>query len=348
MSRTGGPQAEGRGPAVRSSGDREWVDAGMSSFGDLAAMVRTRAEGVRAKVDEGAVHDLRTATRRLRTPMTIFGDDAGAAGRKAIEKELRRVARRLGAVRDLDVLLVALTEASHAGAEQPLDPEDVAPLRRARKDARRSDADRLTAELDRDRFRRSVKGAAWLLGSGHPHPGSAATGGRSVQRVAYRAPGLIWAAAGGVFAYELDLLAADPTLIHEMRKAAKGLRYTLEAFEDSLEPGASLIASVTALQDASGEMHDAIVARDRARAFVDATHLGRAPRDAIRAFAERQDRRAEQDRSTIATRLAVVQGRRFRDALGRPVSSAAQRSHRACPNGGRRSVPMFATLGSGG
>ena len=52
-----------------------------------------------------------------------------------------------------------------------------------------------------------------------------------------------------------------PNRVHQVRIATKKLRYTLEAFEDALAPGPSLITTVTALQDAGGEMHDAIAAR---------------------------------------------------------------------------------------
>ena len=79
-----------------------------------------------------------------------------------------------------------------------------------------------------------------------------------------------------------------------MRIAAKELRYTLEAFEDALEPGATLISEVTALQDAAGEMHDAIVAADRARSTIDAGHRRR-EQLAVSAFARSQDRRASPD-----------------------------------------------------
>jgi len=115
-------------------------------------------------------------------------------------------------------------------------------------------------------------------------------------------------------------MTADPAVIHEMRIAAKKLRYTLEAFEEALEPGRSLIATVTALQDAGGEMHDAIVARDRARTFADEEDLRDRQRNAVKAFAELQGRRAEDCRSTVAAGFERIRGRRFRDALGRAVA----------------------------
>ena len=298
---------------IRSSGDRLWLDAAAATLGELAATVRTRAKRVQDKVDEDAVHDLRTATRRLRTAIKIYGEDAPAADRKPVEKELRRLTRRLGAVRDLDIFLQALAEATRPGPGR-LDPGGLKPLRRAWEEERAHGVDRLRAELDRDRFRRAVDGAEDLLGKG------TAPSGPVVERIAHRAPGLIWEAAGKVLAYELDPMTAEPAAVHELRIAAKKLRYTLEAFEKALEPGASLITSVTALQDAGGKMHDAIVARDRARAFADGESLNESERNAIRAFARQQDRQAEECRPTVASCLAVVRSRGFRDALGRAVA----------------------------
>jgi len=314
--RRGVPDGEA---TVRSSGDRPWRDAAVATIGELAATVQKRAKHVQHLADEDAVHDLRTATRRLRTAIEIYGADADKGERKGIEKELRRVAKHLGAVRDLDVLLDALATASQPGAER-LDADDLEPLRKAWEHQRQSGADDLLSELDRDRFKEAVDGAERLAAPAHPPTDAGDSTRGNVGRIAHRAPGLIWDAAGKVFAYELDPMTADPAVIHEMRIAAKKLRYTLEAFEEALEPGRSLIATVTALQDAGGEMHDAIVARDRARTFADEEDLHDRQRDAVKAFAELQGRRAEDCRSTVAAGFERIRGRRFRDALGRAVA----------------------------
>ena len=305
--------------ARRSSGDRPWAEAAATTLGDLAGTVRRRAKRIHEVADEDAVHDLRTATRRLRTAITIYGNGGASSDRMAAEKELKRVARRLGTVRDLDILLEAIRAAGDPGSER-IEPDDLAPLRLAWEDERRRGARRLMAELDRDRFRTALRRAERLVKAPSPGLHGAAGGGHLVERVAHRAPALIWDAAGAVLAYELDPLTADPAAIHEMRIAAKKLRYTLEAFEDALEPGASLIASVTALQDAGGEMHDAIVARDRAREFAAEHDRRRSERTAIRAFGRLQDRRAASCRPRVATCLALVRGRRFRASLGRAVA----------------------------
>ena len=110
-----------------------------------------------------------------------------------------------------------------------------------------------------------------------------------------------------------------------MRIAAKKLRYTLEAFEDALEPGAKLVTEVTALQDAAGEMHDAIVAADRGRSTIDAIDVRGRERTAVTAFARAQDRRAETRRPVIARCLASVRGRPFRESLGRAIAGIGPR-----------------------
>jgi CHAD domain-containing protein len=104
-----------------------------------------------------------------------------------------------------------------------------------------------------------------------------------------------------------------------MRIVAKKLRYTLEAFEDALGRAAPLIEQVTALQDAAGDMHDAIVARDRSRSFLEEGGLPDGERRAIEQYANAQDRRAEGTRRTVARWLATVRSRAFRRSLGEAV-----------------------------
>jgi CHAD domain-containing protein len=132
---------------------------------------------------------------------------------------------------------------------------------------------------------------------------------------------LIWGAYGALLAFEIDPNTADPAVIHETRIAAKKLRYTLEAFEDALEPGARLIAEVTAVHDAGGEMHDAIVARDRSRSMLRERTVSGSQRAAVEAFAESRDRRAAACRPVVARSLATVRSRRFREALARAAAS---------------------------
>lgn len=285
------------------NGDRPWLGAGQEIIGDLAKEVAARAKTIDGHGDVDAVHDMRTATRRLRTAIKLYGDEAPKEERELVEDELKRVARRLGGVRDLDVLLKALDDDGDPNGH------DLSPLRRAWRNERRSNARRLAAELGRRRFRRALRRARSLVRT----DGQAAT-------IATRAPGLIWEQFGRVIALDIDPTAEDPDRIHEVRIAAKKLRYTLEAFEDALEPGAALIQDVTAVQDAAGDMHDAIVASERARQLLDQNHLRRRERSAIGAFIDAEGQRAQAQRPLVGKTLRTIRGRGFRNAIGRAVA----------------------------
>ena len=283
-----------------ASGDRAWLEAGRDIVDDLAREVAKLGKAIQGDDQVDAIHDMRTATRRLRTAIKLYGAEAPKAERAEVEDELKLVARRLGGVRDLDVLLETVDETDDA----------LAPLRRSWRDARRTNAQRLYKVLDSRRLDRALNDAKSLVQSGPTPAGTIAT----------RAPALVWEQFGRLMAYDVDPASADPDRIHEVRIAAKKLRYTLEAFEDALQPGAALIQDVTALQDAAGEMHDAIVASDRARAVLPDEHVSRREKTAIDAYADGQRDRAEGMRPEIARRLRAVRAREFRNRLGRAVA----------------------------
>ena len=82
-------------------------------------------------------------------------------------------------------------------------------------------------------------------------------------------PSRIWAAYEGVRAYEPVMRWADVTTLHDLRIAAKWLRYTLEFVREALGRDAGpVIEKVVALQDHLGWLHDADVAAGLARAFL--------------------------------------------------------------------------------
>jgi CHAD domain-containing protein len=312
---------------ARTSGDRLWAEAGAAILSDLTARVRDHAKDVRDDVEVEPVHDMRTSTRRLRTAIEIYANEADGKERKDVEDGLQRIARRLGKVRDLDVLLETLAAARGQNGE-PIDQDDLEPLRNAWQRERRSGARRLVEDIERPRFERTLDAAEELAPKPDRDSGHRRDGAGPVPRISGRAPALIWAAFGEVLAFEIDPSTADPTVIHEMRIAAKKLRYTLEAFEDALEPGATLIDQVTAVHDAGGEMHDAIVARDRARNTIANEKLTDREESAAEGFAKSQDRRAESLRPIVARSLSTVRSRGFRLALGRAVAAMGHISTR--------------------
>jgi CHAD domain-containing protein len=63
------------------------------------------AEAWRVRPDETQLHEFRNALRSVRVLLRVFGDEADAHGGKSLRLALTRAADKLGAVRDLDVML---------------------------------------------------------------------------------------------------------------------------------------------------------------------------------------------------------------------------------------------------
>ena len=307
----------GKTPGVTA--DDHIAEAGRKVMRFHLARMLDHEPGVRAGIESEAVHKMRVATRRQRAAWRIFGEAFSKGRTKRYRDGLRDTARRLGAVRDLDVQLEAadayradLPVAEQRGLE-PL----LAAWRQHRDDARVL----LVRELDSGGFRRwlddyidfvRTEGAAVRqVGAVQPH------------RIRDTAPSRIWTAYEGVRGYESALRWADVETLHELRIAGKWLRYSMEFVREPLgreiDP---LIARVTALQDHLGLMNDADVTASMTRTFL-VEHTGdlSAPESAAigRYLVDREKEVARLRRGVGATWRGVA-GIRFRRTLGRVVA----------------------------
>lgn len=191
-----------------------------------------------------ALHDARVALRRLRI-----------VGSRKLRKRVDRLDRALSRARDADV-----TAADAAGYAEKLSPG-----RKARFDDYLQD---LRAERDRE-FRMMATAL-----EGKDAAKAAARALREAKRrereVAAALPRPAGLDAGSVVAKAYAALAAfeapaiggapDEALYHDIRRAAKRFRFTLELFEPILGPGcAELVAAAKALQDYLGGINDAAV-----------------------------------------------------------------------------------------
>jgi CHAD domain-containing protein len=201
------------------------------------------------------VHDLRVASRRLRAFGVTFQDRLGNKTRARLEKQLKRLTKIVGPLRDLDVL-VALVEQRAAAAAAASDLERAALEHLLETlDARRSLAAagavtrlrKLELQALSDRLRRAARDVAAGLGPDEAQ--------RAYARMLLE--GLIVAAAeqepprDGVEHVEQ---------LHGLRIAIKELRYALEFLEPVLgEHFATLYARAEALQELLGTHHDLTV-----------------------------------------------------------------------------------------
>ena len=299
--------------------DDHLAEAGRKVLRFHLARMLAREPGTRAGKDAEELHAMRVATRRQRAAWRVFGDAFDDDRTLRYRNRLKAVARDLGAVRDLDVLIEAAE--AYRDKQSPTEAEGLAPLIdgwRTRRDAARIV---LIDELDSGRYRRWVEGyvafvqaeglAARPVGPTQPH------------RVRDSMPSRIWAAYEVCRAYEPVMRWADVTTLHDLRIAAKWLRYTLEFVRESLGREAGpVIEKVVALQDHLGWLHDADVAAGLARAFLveHAGDLTEAQSAAIGRYLVDRERELARLRRTIGPPWRGVSSVTFRRALGRVVA----------------------------
>ena len=285
----------------------------------LARMI-AREPGTRSGDNLEDLHSMRVATRRMRAAWRVFGDGFRAGRTRRHRNRLRTVAGRLGAVRDLDVLIEAGEQ--YLATQSKIEQRALQPLFTAWRSQRYDARALLLRELDSDGYARWVDefrdfvrtdglGAAGVLPTA-PH------------RIRDTAASRIWAAYEVVRAYEPTLRWADVPTLHELRIAAKWLRYTMEFVRECLGPDAApLIAKVTALQDHLGLMHDADVAASMSRAFL-VEHAGRLSETetaAIGRYLVDREREVTRLRRTVGPAWRGVAGVSFRRGLGRAVAA---------------------------
>jgi len=209
------------------------------------------------------VHQLRIATRRLRTALRLFRHMLPASKTASLRKELRWFARALGEVRDLDVYAE-----NFRAYLQTLPPEQLQDLggyelhlRRARTEARHD----LGAVFADDRY-------AALLGSfggfleGAPTP-SAVRRWRSF-RISDGFKKYLRKSAKRVQKLGREVgHKANAKSLHQLRIRTKRLRYELEFFTEVYPSLDGTARATKALQDVLGAHQDACTASSRLRRY---------------------------------------------------------------------------------
>jgi CHAD domain-containing protein len=215
--------------------------------------------GTRVGEDIEELHDMRVATRRMRAAFQVCGRYFKARAIRSCIAGLRRTARTLGTVRDLDVFM----EKARAYLET-LPPErghDLDPLFGVWQAERAEARAKMVAYLDSSKYRDFAGAFRLLLET--PGAGALKSEGFPPRPTLVRhvAPRLIYARWAAVQAFSTLLDGASVPMLHALRIECKRLRYTLEFFREVLgaEVG-DVIAEVVQLQDHLGELNDADVA----------------------------------------------------------------------------------------
>jgi len=295
------------------------AEAGRKVLRFHMARMLAREPGTREGKDAEELHGMRVATRRQRAAWRVFGDAFDPARTERHRRRLKLVAADLGGVRDLDVLIEA-GEHYQGGLAGP-EAQAFEPLLVSWRTGRDAARIVLIKELDSKRHRKWEDEYIDFLNT--EGMGALAVGPIQPHRVRDTMPSRIWAAYEGVRAYESVMRWADVTTLHELRIAAKWLRYTLEFVREALGREAGpVIEKVVALQDHLGWLHDADVAAGLARQFLveHAGDLSEAESAAIGRYLMDRERELARLRRTVGPAWRGVSSLAYRRLLGRVVA----------------------------
>ncbi len=213
-------------------------------------------DGIRESVDIEFVHRGRVASRRLRAGLRVFADFVGADQAKRWRKRIQRLTKDLGGGRDKDVQIEFLT-----GVLSDLDRADCYPgiVRALAGLERRRQRLQPTIVTALDRFEatdtaKNVLAISKSVLSVVERKGVAA----SSPFMLARAEAEIGARLEAFLSSQASLAdPADSTGHHQMRIAAKRLRYTMEICKPAHEGRLDVyIDAVKRLQTLLGDMHD--------------------------------------------------------------------------------------------
>ncbi len=251
-------------PHLRIRRDEPLVEAAQKVVAQQVLKMRANRQGTLDDLDSEYLHDLRVATRRLRSALRLFADVLGPARCDTLRTELRWLGGILGTVRDVDVFRLNLHEqAQRLGDAGAIADRLAGELGRRREPARAA----LVAALTSRRLAALLRRLDALAAAPPPRRP------RGAQRtpVAVAAPERIWNAQKRVLRVGRtvgpDTPAAD---LHRLRILFKRLRYACEFFRDAFadpvsgsDPLADYLRTMVRFQDCLGEHQDAVTAMAR-------------------------------------------------------------------------------------
>jgi CHAD domain-containing protein len=198
----------------------------------------------RARLDADVIHDVRVAIRRLRQALDVFAPALDSAAAKKLDKKVRKLLKRAGEVRNLDIAIDMVKNARIAGARPLIDA-----IRKDRTKAAKDFAQELSKLCDSD------FASKWPSKLAAPSPQTDPMEGYRQNLLAMTAD-----------LFDAGERAADPTsdsdTLHKFRIKTKKFRYTLELFEPLYGPSVKARMRVLRnLQQRLGDINDYAASR---------------------------------------------------------------------------------------
>ncbi len=230
------------------------AEAGRKVFARQLRRMKRQESGSRTGEDIESVHRMRVAIRRMRSLLNLIADHYQAGTLAKRQRNLRDIARALGAVRDLDVLILDLE--AYAGT---LPPDQQLAMRAVIDRLERRRANR-RARLN-DLF--DSKGYARVLRRLDRFGKTPGRGARRIKRrhaphqLRHVLPLILHQRMARVRAYDTILPSSDIDDYHALRVDFKQLRYAVEFFQPALGSSAGRFLDVVkGMQEFLGRMQD--------------------------------------------------------------------------------------------
>ncbi len=236
----------------------------------VAELVR-RDPQVRRELPD-AVHKMRVATRRLRSALATFRPLLDRERTDPLRSELRWLAGVLGGVRDAEVMHTRLQQMVAAEPPDLVMGKVQTRVHIAMTARYRAAHERLTAELNGERYLRLLDDLDSLVAA----PPFTEQAGEDAAPVLAKLLRRTWRRldAAMVAAEQAPPGPRQDELLHEVRKDAKRMRYAAEAVEPVFgRPTRNFAQQLTGLQESLGDFNDGVVTRAVLREFGARGHL---------------------------------------------------------------------------
>lgn len=241
------PAYDWSAPSPKFDPSSDMAEAARAVCRQQLQLVLNYEPGTRIGLDTEHLHKMRVATRRLRTALRVFEAAFTDADRKTLGRGFRWLGRRLGAVRDLDVSVLALpTWRDRFGPEPEAGWEGLA----ERLEVRRGRARRaLVDALDSTRWTELAEAAERIFSV------ASHTCGPLRDHMAPLLESRLSAFEAGVDTFRRTHALEDA---HQLRILGKRLRYTVEFLRPAVATDVKpLLKRLAAFQDELGAMQDA-------------------------------------------------------------------------------------------
>jgi CHAD domain-containing protein len=335
-------RAAGRRPGDYSNKVDTDITATMPASAAAAAIllrlldtIDANVDGVLKDIDTEFLHDLRVSVRRTRSALKLFGDAIDgltAAELEFFATEFKWVGDLTTPTRDLDVHLLDFEDTARGLAAAK--PDDLEPFRAFLEQRRRREFRTLTRGLRSPRFTALTQEWRAKINKIQEDSVPPAKGSRIRAGQLSKAPG----GTAGLLAAERTRVAfarvakrgatitpdTPAEVLHDLRKRAKELRYSLEFFAPLHDPAgyAKVVGDLKQLQNCLGEFQDTEIQIGEIRALAAAMlAAGEAPAVTLLAMGEvtaglaARQRAARADFERLFAAFADVEGQRRMSAL---------------------------------